>query len=1303
VADWIGYAIAAGIGLVCLETAAESGSISRTAVPGWLDTLRYPVEQNAFKRFPVINGDLQAVFALDQRIWAVGVRGLIVHSADGGKNWQPQTSGSHAWLNSITFQADGQQGWAAGDGGTILKTMDGGKSWQPQASGTQEKLTSITFQADGQQGWAAGWDGTILKTVDGGKSWQSQISETQKELFSITFHADGQQGWAAGGAGAILKTLDGGKSWQPQISGTQQSWLNSITFQADGQQGWAAGWDGTILKTEDGGKNWQPQTRGSQAGLTSITFQADGQQGWAAGWDGTILKTEDGGESWQLQTSGTQEKLTSITFQADGQHGWAASWDGTILKTMDGGKSWQPHASGTQKELNSITFQADGQQGWAAGDGGTILKTVDGGKSWQLQTSETQAELTSITFQADGQQGWAASWDGTILKTMDGGKTWEPQISKTQKLLRSITFHADGQQGWAAGDGGTILKTLDGGKTWQEIAYRFYPPLGFYLLSLIALAIYVAAFWWRARLSHLYEQTQSSTAMNRGVTDNPVGPGEQDFLGARLIADSLTRFLTNENTRPPLTLAITGEWGSGKSSVMNYLSANLKRKGLKPVWFNAWHHREEPSVLASILVNVHKQAIKPWWRLSGLWFRLRLLWRRHWLWEALLMMLFASLAFMGTWLSKTEKWNETWRYTLYTLKIEQPVMLGEKGFRQLCSEWASLHDDSEPAAQEKSSFVEYKSVAVPRHKPLTAVVYVNPPSTVKDLFNERECKVLYGLHNHERIRRDELNCLTGIPLSETKQACYASPNVLLKTVERRFGTTLSLDDEKTLQSAMEYLSPDLPVLLSNAFVSWLTALSASLLFLAIKGMALLGLAPVSFIQGFLRTTGAAGEATEKVGTRLLFESHFKAITCLLGQRRLVLFIDDLDRCDPEHTRKVLEISNFLSSSGELFMVIGMSPKQVLINLTLGFRETAQIHDNDLASAQSDQAGKATNTVQHNGFARNYLQKLIHIEVPVPKPETEQIRAFLMGSLNQQSESEARMIRDEKREARADNILSFLVVIIRRSLFFLTIAAGIYLGMDSADQTQKEQKQSAAAAPQSPAMTGENKTAATESSTKQVTAADQPKETTPSDGELFRPAYTEENFQKWPLQVGVALALFAVLVCMVFFVLLQRLNSLDDKEWLNWIKPLLQRLKIALLGPEPVKDTENFTVALEIWHPLIALKDPTPRTIKAFLNRLRYLVSRRTSSLDSDKASNRREAQLVALAAISYVYWKDFDEILGHMMSQKELTYTISFVERWPDLEQKFLKHHEEFGEFPSQEDIKFYKSMIQNIQIHRPD
>ncbi len=129
-----------------------------------------------------------------------------------------------------------------------------------------------------------------------------------------------------------------------------------------------------------------------------------------------------------------------------------------------------------------------------------------------------------------------------------------------------------------------------------------------------------------------------------------------------------------------------------------------------------------------------------------------------------------------------------------------------------------------------------------------------------------------------------------------------------------------------------------------------------------------------------------------------------------------------------------------------------------------------------------------------------------------------------------------MIREEKREARADKVLAFSAAFIRRSLFFLAIAAGVYLGTDSADPIRKEQKQSVAAAPQSTATTAENKAAA-ESSTKQTDVTDRPKETMSPEGELFKPAYTQDNFQEWPLQIGVAFALFAVVMCMLFFVLL----------------------------------------------------------------------------------------------------------------------------------------------------------------------
>ena len=58
-----------------------------------LDWFKYPLEQNAFKRLPVISVRLNDVFVLPdgKKIWAVGMSGMIVHSYDGGKSWQQQS------------------------------------------------------------------------------------------------------------------------------------------------------------------------------------------------------------------------------------------------------------------------------------------------------------------------------------------------------------------------------------------------------------------------------------------------------------------------------------------------------------------------------------------------------------------------------------------------------------------------------------------------------------------------------------------------------------------------------------------------------------------------------------------------------------------------------------------------------------------------------------------------------------------------------------------------------------------------------------------------------------------------------------------------------------------------------------------------------------------------------------------------------------------------------------------------------------------------------------------------------------
>ena len=78
--------------------------------------------------------------------------------------------------------------------------------------------------------------------------------------------------------------------------------------------------------------------------------------------------------------------------------------------------------------------------------------------------------------------------------------------------------------------------------------------------------------------------------MTSNVIDQPAKAGE-DSLNMNAYADALTEFI--KNAQSPLTIALQGEWGSGKTSLMNALEASLVDKEGAPylgVWINTWQY-----------------------------------------------------------------------------------------------------------------------------------------------------------------------------------------------------------------------------------------------------------------------------------------------------------------------------------------------------------------------------------------------------------------------------------------------------------------------------------------------------------------------------------------------------------------------------------------------------------------------------------------------------------------------------------------------------------------------------------------
>ena len=102
---------------------------------------------------------------------------------------------------------------AVGQRGHVLLSSDGGQSWRQRLTPTRATLTAVHF-ADAQHGWAVGHDEVILRTTDGGETWSRAHFAPDKEqpLLAVCF-ADAQTGLAVGAYSTVYRSADGGATW----------------------------------------------------------------------------------------------------------------------------------------------------------------------------------------------------------------------------------------------------------------------------------------------------------------------------------------------------------------------------------------------------------------------------------------------------------------------------------------------------------------------------------------------------------------------------------------------------------------------------------------------------------------------------------------------------------------------------------------------------------------------------------------------------------------------------------------------------------------------------------------------------------------------------------------------------------------------------------------------------------------------------------------------------------------------------------------------------------------------------------
>ncbi len=91
------------------------------------------------------------------------------------------------------------------------------------------------------------------------------------------------------------------------------------------------------------------------------------------------------------------------------------------------------------------------------------------------------------------------------------------------------------------------------------------------------------------------------------IHEIPIKHPDDDCMNHKEHAENLVRILLQaieDNDSEGLSIAILGDWGSGKSGFMNLMKCHLKEKGHSPssfVDFDAWKHEQAENIITPLL------------------------------------------------------------------------------------------------------------------------------------------------------------------------------------------------------------------------------------------------------------------------------------------------------------------------------------------------------------------------------------------------------------------------------------------------------------------------------------------------------------------------------------------------------------------------------------------------------------------------------------------------------------------------------------------------------------------------------
>jgi hypothetical protein len=361
----------------------------------------------------------------------------------------------------------------------------------------------------------------------------------------------------------------------------------------------------------------------------------------------------------------------------------------------------------------------------------------------------------------------------------------------------------------------------------------------------------------------------------------------------------------------------------------------------------------------------------------------------------------------------------------------------------------------------------------------------------------------------------------------------------------------------------------------------------------------LGLSRLSLSRLIASLTGRPStmDLTSDVGFRHRFAAEFKDVADALKPITMLVVIDDLDRCLPENVLAVLETVNFLVSSGDCYLILGLDLAWVEQCVGEAYRH---IVNRPLEETGRTERTRESRTAHSEAipFAGRYLQKLINIEVPVPRPTDEDASRLTTPARDLKRTSQEKTVADKARRIKVAHVAIISLFWIGFCISLVLVGNWVGTQLTQMVMTKDQSTQSG--------IVDADEHVPPSVELQSAIPADLPSRSdAPSEPGRFK-APDEARISWW--WIGSPLLLIGSIVLLI-----------GREQW--------RRRASAV-----TRDSPNFEVALQTWAPVVLAKQWTPRSVKRYVNRVRYFAMRQKAS---SEPLHIPESAIVGLAALHH--------------------------------------------------------------------